>query len=318
MGWPITPGFDFSGRVVWAGEDAFPHKDGTAAKFASGDAVFGFSLFGSYSRFLLVPARQIRLSPRRVLAAGEEGGESSYGQDELAGVPAAAATALHAIALARAWPEPLRTKNKACLIHSAGGGVGSQLVQMSKLCGFSPVVAVVGSSHKIEFCRQLGADFVIDKSKQDLWAEAAKISPTGYAAVFDANGLETIQDSYDHTARCGSLVVYGFHSNLPKASSLLSPWSWLALLFGMTCMPRFDPMLMTMDSKNVAGFNLSFFEEEHELIAQYLGQIVQWLVDGRIKPSAVTRFSIADIGNAHQLIQSGMSQGKIVVEPVLR
>jgi D-arabinose 1-dehydrogenase-like Zn-dependent alcohol dehydrogenase len=157
VGWPITPGFDFSGRIVWAGDDAFPQKDGASVKFAQGDAVFGFSLFGSYSRFLLVPARQIRLSPRKAFAAEEP----NYGQDELAGVPAAAATALHAIALARAWPQPLRTKNKACLIHSAGGGVGSQLIQMCKLCGFGPVVAVVGSSHKIDFCKQLGAYFVI-------------------------------------------------------------------------------------------------------------------------------------------------------------
>jgi len=311
QGWPIVPGFDLSGKVVWAGKGVGDDADG-APVFNLGDSVFGFSLFGSYSRYVLVPARQMRAVPRNKIT-----GSMQYSQADLAGVPAAAATALHALALARAWPQPLRTRNKAALIHSAAGGVGSQLIQMCKLCGLSPVVAVVGSSHKVDFCRSLGADFVIDKSTQDLWAEAEKISPAGYACVFDANGLETLQGSFDHTARCGALVVYGFHSNLPKASTLLSPLSWLGLIFGMTQMPRFDPMLMTLESKTVAGFNLSFFEEEHDLIKQYLGQIVDWLGDGLIQPSEVTEFPIADIGKAHALIQSGQSRGKIVVRPVV-
>ncbi len=315
VGWPIVPGFDLSGKVVWAGKDS---NDVTSNglesnNFSIGQSVFGFSLFGTYSRFVLVPKRQIRAAPRQSFIPGMP----AYPQDLLAGVPAAAATALHALALARAWPQPLCTRNKAALIHSAAGGVGSQLIQMCKLCGLSPVVAVVGSSHKVDFCRQLGADIVIDKSTQNLWEEAEKASPEGYACVFDANGLETLQTSFDHVARCGTLVVYGFHSNLPKASTLLSPFSWLGLLFGMTQMPRFDPMLQTLESKTVAGFNLSFFEQEHELIRKYLEQIVVWLEKGHLKPSDVTVFPVAEIGRAHALIQSGQSKGKIVVAPVM-
>jgi len=316
VGWPIVPGFDLSGKVVWAGKGVEEDAGADAVcvcPFNVGDSIFGFSLFGSYSRFVLVPARQLRNAPRKNFIPGSP----KYSQAELAGVPAAAATALHALALARAWPQPLRTRNKAALIHSAAGGVGSQLIQMCKICGLWPIVAVVGSSHKVDFCTALGADVVIDKSTQDLWAEAEKASPDGYACVFDANGLETLQASFDHVARCGALVVYGFHSNLPKASTLLSPLSWLGLIFGMAQMPKFDPMLMTLESKTVAGFNLSFFEEEHDLIKQYLGQVVDWLEQGKIKPSEVTEFPIADIGKAHALIQSGQSKGKIVVSPVV-
>ena len=42
---------------------------------------------------------------------------------------------------------------------------------MCKVAGFNPVVAVVGSRHKMDYCKKLGADFVIDKSNSDLWAE---------------------------------------------------------------------------------------------------------------------------------------------------
>jgi NADPH:quinone reductase-like Zn-dependent oxidoreductase len=56
----------------------------------------------------------------------------------------------------------------------------------------------------------------IDKSKENLWKKAEEYSPNGYDIVFDANGVETLQQSYNHLAPAGKLVIYGFHSMLPK------------------------------------------------------------------------------------------------------
>ena len=53
------------------------------------------------------------------------------------------------MALAGGWPVPLITKNRAALVHSAAGGVGSFLLQMLKLQGFHPIVAIVGRSNKV-------------------------------------------------------------------------------------------------------------------------------------------------------------------------
>ena len=50
---------------------------------------------------------------------------------------------------------------------------------------------------------------VIDKSKEDLWKAAESHSPGGYQVVFDANGVDTLQESYDHLAPGGRLIVYG-------------------------------------------------------------------------------------------------------------
>jgi len=191
-------------------------------------------------------------------------------------------------------------------------------VQICKLVGLGPIVAVVGSSHKVDYCKEIGADFVIDKavlSKEQQWARAREISADGYAAIFDANGIETIQQSYDHVARCGTLVIYGFHSNLPKASELLSPLNWISMGKDVSKMPRFDPMEMTLESRSVAGFNLSFFEKEHVMIEQYLDQLSTWLEEGKIVPSEVTTFNVEDVSKAHELIQSGQSRGKLVVSP---
>ena len=290
VGWPIVPGFDFCGIIEWAGKNS-PYK--------LGDEVFGYTMFGAYSSKILVPIRQIRHKPRNITAP------------LMAGIPAVAATALHCLNLAGSWPNQLLSKNKACLIHSAGGGVGSMLVQMCKLMGYHPIVAVVGSTHKIGYCVEIGADYVIDKSKEKLWKEAYRISQDGYASIFDANGVETLNDSYEHLSQNGRLIVYGFHTNLPVSSDLLSPYAFLKMVIRLASMPKYDPMELTLKSKGILGFNLSFFADEYELIDAYMKQIVTWVSDSKIVPPKVTQFKINEIRKAHALIQTGKSIGKI-------
>ena len=302
VGWPIVPGFDFSGRVKWVGKEAAKESD-----FKAGDVVFGVSLFGSYSKKVLVPTRQLRHVPKIIADGGK-----LLSQPKASSILAVAATALHAVALAKAWPQPLLTSNKAAMIHSAAGGVGSILIQICKKRGYSPVVAVVGSAHKKEHCLALGADFVIDKSQDNLWRRAEEVSPEGYVAMFDANGVETLHDSYDHLCKCGSLVVYGMHTNLPKSTDL-NPLNWVKVISRVGKMPRYDPMDLMLNSKSVSGFNLSFFEAEHDLIVSYFNQISDWISDGTISVVEPTVFPITDIREAHVLIQSGTSKGKIVI-----
>jgi NADPH:quinone reductase-like Zn-dependent oxidoreductase len=233
-----------------------------------------------------------------------------------AAVPAVAGTALHAIALAGGYPNKLLTKNKAALVHSAAGGVGSMLLQICKLCGFAPVVGIVGSPRKMAFCQSLGADAVIDKSKLSspgLWREVEAASPDGFAAVFDANGVSTLAGSYDHLARCGRLVTYGFHSNVPRTTGLLSPLAWLGMAYKLLRVPRFDPMHLVLASTAVLGFNLSFFADEHDVIADYMDRIAGWLEQGLLVVPEVTVIAMQDIAQAHELIQSGQSIGKIVI-----
>jgi NADPH:quinone reductase-like Zn-dependent oxidoreductase len=297
VGWPIVAGFDFAGVVEHAG---------SSTSFQTGDQIFGFTMFGSYSTRLLVPASQIRKCP--VPMQLPSGGPAA----KAAAFPAVTATALHAVALANGWPNPLISRNKGALVHSAAGGVGSMLIQILKIQGFSPIVAVVRGAHKRSLCFQLGADHVIDKGACDLWQEASRISPSGYAAIFDANGIETLRDSYEHLSMCGSLVSYGFHSNLPRGSALLSPTTWLQMIYDMARMPKFDPMALVLESKTVAGFNLSFFANETDLIDKYMKQIVDWVEAGQLKVDEVTVFDMKDVGRAHELIQSGKSVGKIV------
>ena len=132
VGYPVCPGFDFAGVVERAGDDA---------GFKAGDQVFGITFFGAYSGRVLVPGRQLRALP------SVKG--SRLSDVEAAALPSVAGTALHALRIAGFWPTPPPTFNRAVLVHSAAGGVGSMLVQMAKLLGCAPVVAVVGGAHKV-------------------------------------------------------------------------------------------------------------------------------------------------------------------------
>jgi len=226
--------------------------------------------------------------------------------DEAAAIPAVYMTAWYAL-FELAHPRP----GQRVLVHSAAGGVGSALVQMLKLHGCE-VVAVVGRTEKVAVARGLGADHVIDKSREDLWRTAERIAPHGYDVILDANGVSTLRASYDHLRRPGKLVVYGFHSMLPREGGR-PRWTKLAADFVRT--PRFSPLDMTNASKSVLAFNLSYLFAETDLLHAAMRDILGWLASGRLAPPQVTTFPLADVARAHAAIESGATTGKLVLVP---
>jgi len=304
VGWPIVPGFDVAGTVESVSDDI---DENDQHKLAVGDRVFGCTLFGAYSNRVLIPKKQLRRIPDCI---------DSFAK--AAAFPAVSLTALYALHLAGYFPISTsgggRNKftNKSILIHSCAGGVGSFLVQMSKILGLH-VVGVVGRTSKVQDAHDLGCDVVIDKSNEDLWSAAEKASPSGFLAIMDANGVSTLNDSYKHLAPSGRLIVFGFHSNLPMGNSMLNPLEWLKMAKKVAVMPSFDAMDLTVSNKSVMGFNLSFFAEEVEILSDMFDQILKWIEDGKLKCPRVSEMPMADIAKAHTFIQSGTSSGKIVL-----
>lgn len=294
VGWPIVPGFDVAGEIERVGD--------SVTEFKAGDKVYGCTLFGSYSSRILIPKGQMRKIPEKLSFA------------DAASLPAVSLTALYCLSLAGHFPGKNKFSNKAILIHSAAGGVGSMLVQMSKILGLSPIVGVVGSTKKVQEAKHLGCDVVIDKSVDDLWAKAEEAAPDGYKTICDANGVSTLTKSYGHLAQTGRLIIFGFHSNLPMGKHMLSPIEWIRMAKKMNSMPAFDPMDLTVSNKSVLGFNLSFFADEREVVGELFDQICIWLEEEKLRCPRVVTMKMENIGEAHSLIQSGSSVGKIVME----
>lgn len=285
-GYPITPGFEVSGEVIAVGAEV--------TQFKAGDKVLGMSLFGGYCSQLCLPEHQVFALPDNVDLI------------EAAGIPAVYLTAwfaLHELAHLRA--------GENVLVHSGAGGVGLAALQLAKRAGAKPV-AVVGAPHKVDVAKAFGAVAVIDKSSDELWSQAEKISPDGYAVIMDPNGYSTLEDSYKHLAPVGKLVIYGFHSMLPQGTGRPN---YLKLARDWLRTPRFNPLNMTADNKSVLAFNLSFLSERQDLLLAAMSDILQGLHDGSLKPLPYQTWPLADVGQAHHAIESAQTTGKLLLTP---
>jgi NADPH:quinone reductase-like Zn-dependent oxidoreductase len=284
VGWPITPGFEISGTVIAAGDDV---RD-----FRTGDRVIGVTRFGGYaSRICLPEAQLVRVPPGIELF-------------DAAAIPVVFLTAWYAL------HDQCRLRaGDRVLVHSAAGGVGGALVQLAKRAGLF-VVAVVGAAHKVETAARFGADVVIDKSREPLWVAVERAAPRGFHAVFDANGAETLTESYRHLCSRGRLVVYGFHTLLGRGRDRLQ---LLRAAVGWLVTPRFSPLAMTDDNKGVVAFNLSYLFDELSLFQPAIQELVGALGRGELRAPPVTRVRFDDVREAHKLLHSGSTVGKVVL-----
>ncbi|MBI2068975.1 MAG: zinc-binding dehydrogenase [Elusimicrobia bacterium] len=284
VGWPITPGFDIAGHVAAAGPDV--------DHFNKGDAVFGITRFGGYATHVAVPARQLRPLPK------------ALSMEEAAAFPAVFLTAYHAL------HQNIRLRpGMTALVHSAAGGVGGALCQILKIAKCE-VVGVVGSAAKTGFALAGGAHAVIDKSAGNFWAKARQLAPQGYDLILDANGADTLKESYRHLGPSGKLIVYGFHSMFPKAGG---GTNWLHIIRDVIRMPRFNPLRMTQENKSVIAFNLSFLFSRTDLYDEAMDELIRWLGEGRLKPPQVTVYPLSEAARAQEVLESGRTTGKLVL-----
>lgn len=287
VGWPITPGFDLAGEVESCGEGV--------SRFAVGDKVFGVTRFGAYATHVTVPQTQLFPLP------------ATLTMEQAAAFPAVHLTAWYALHHLGA----VDTGHQV-LVHSAAGGVGGALVQLAKRAG-AQVVGVVGRSEKVSVAIEHGADVVIDKSSQDLWAEADAAAPDGYRIVLDANGVATLKDSYRRLGPEGRLVVYGFHTMFRQGGSgwpnpMRLAWGWLRT-------PRFDPLDMTSSNKSVMAFNLSFLFPRQDLLAEGMAELLEAVEQGALRPPPIQTFPLTAVAEAHRALESGRTVGKLVLLP---
>jgi NADPH:quinone reductase-like Zn-dependent oxidoreductase len=285
VGWPITPGFEFSGVVseVSAG----------VSDLAVGDPVFGVVRFGAYASEVVARREFVRKMP------------AELGFPQAATFPVAFLTAWYALFVLGRLEAGQRV-----LVHSAAGGVGSALCQLARAAG-AEVLGVVGSAHKLAGAREQGATRVVDKRRERLWDAARDFAPRGFDIVLDANGVETLGQSYRHLAPTGRLVIYGFHTMLSHGG-FPNP---LKLLFQYLRTPRFNPLDMVDRNASVLAFNLSYLFEQSALFQIAMDDLSQKLASGAIRPLAVNEHALSEAGAAQRALQSGKTTGKLALIP---
>ena len=310
VGFPITPGFEFSGIVL---------DPGTNKDLKVGQWVVAVSMFGGYSTRVIVPRAQV----------------IPFDSNELepavaASLPCAALTAWYALfVLSTPGTSPGGSEGKGrrrrILVHSAAGGVGSMLCRLANLPGCNYyVVGIVGAASKVqkleewECCDVIVSKEECNKRGVDFWDEIDQLSgpDVGFDAVFDANGPSTLTQSYSHLRPEGRLITYGFHSTLPKKGGRLTPCQWMRMAYDYYFKQKtFDAMRMVPENRSVLGFNLSFLFERTDLYAEVMTRVLKHVVSGKIKTSKsdVTVYQLEDVGKAHAAIESGLTTGKLVL-----
>lgn len=173
---PLTPGYDIAGIIVKAGKNVKMLK--------VGDAVFGFPLFGGgWAEYCVADQFEVSLKPKSLTFT------------DSASVPLAGLTAFQAIATFGNLVE-----GQSVLIHGGSGGVGSFAVQLAKARG-AKVFATASTANQ-DFLKQLGADVVIDYTKQKFEDVAHNMN-----VVFDTVGGDTLARSYSVVKKDGNLVT---------------------------------------------------------------------------------------------------------------
>jgi NADPH:quinone reductase-like Zn-dependent oxidoreductase len=227
----------------------------------AGDQVFGFSSsLGAYAEYICMPEGAVGIKPANM----------TY--EEAAAVPQGALTALHFLRKVN-----VQSGGKV-LIFGASGGVGGYAVQLAKH-HFGAEVTGVCSTSKIEYVKSLGADQVIDYTKEDF----TKNGQT-YDVIFDTVGKSPVLRSSRSLHKEGFYLFTTF--GIPK----LFPFLWLTL---------------RTSQKVIMGL----VEESSEDLL-FLKELIE---DGKIKAVVDRRYPLEQAADAHRYVETGQKKGQVVI-----
>ncbi|NIK71254.1 NADPH2:quinone reductase [Paenibacillus sp. BK720] len=179
------------------------------------------------------------------------------------------------------------------LVHAAAGGVGQLLAQLAKRQG-ARVLGLVSSEAKREAALAAGADEALLYGSQ--WAEAAKSWSTGEEGVtvaYDSVG-STLMDSFTAVKTKGTVVFFGMAGGDPAFV---------------------DPRMLMDTSKTLTGGDLWNHVTSSEDRIRRADELFGWLRDGSLKLGTPKAFPLAEGADAHRLLESRQSTGKIILVP---
>jgi NADPH:quinone reductase-like Zn-dependent oxidoreductase len=253
------PGKEMAGRVESIGNNV--------TRFQPGNDVFGDLTVcgsGAFAEYVSVPENAIAPKPANLTF------------EEAAAVPESAIVAL----------QGLRDHGKIqpgqkVLINGTSGGVGSFAVQIAK--SFGAEVTAVCSTRNLEMARSLGADHVIDYSKEDFTQNGKK-----YDLILAANGYHPISDYRRALSPEGIYVASGGSMAQTFEAMLQGP------IISMTGSKKMSNMLVK-PNKNDLVFMKDLIEA------------------GKVVPSIDRRYPLSEFAEAFRYLEEGHAQGKIVM-----
>jgi len=254
-----VPGADVAGVVEAAGKDV--------TRFQPGDEVFGIGK-GAFAEYARAPEN--KLAPKPANLTFEQAAVVA-----ISGLPALQGLRDHG---------KVRPGQKV-LIIGASGGVGTYAVQLAKVFG-AEVTAVCGST-KVDMVRSLGADHVIDYTRED-FAEGEQ----RYDVILDIGGNSSLSRLRRALAPKGTLVIAGGETD----------GRWLG---------GYDRQLRALLLSRFVGQKLTTFisKENHEDML-VLKELIE---SGKITPVIDRTYPLTEAPQAIRYVEEGHARGKVVI-----
>ena len=256
-----TLGADISGKIVSVGKNI--------TRFHLGDEVFGSAKGGSggFAEYVCATEGSLALKPTNV----------SF--EEAATASMAALTALQGLR-----DEGQIQSGQKVLIYGASGGVGTFAIQIAK--SFEAEVTAVCSTGKVEIARSIGADHVIDYTRED-FTEDGNL----YDLIFVANGNLSISIFKQALVPNGICVLSG-----GGGASIIQ------LLVGMIQ----GWWILKTEHKKIGSFMANINQED-------LGFLKELLTSGKVKPVIDRSYPLSETADALRYLGEGYAKGKVVI-----
>lgn len=249
----------------------------SVTQFAVGDRVCALLAGGGYAEQVLVDARHALVIP-----------------EQLDFIQAAALPEVFATAYLNIYIEAKAAKGESVLVHAGASGVGTAAIQICKALG-NPVYVTVGSEQKRQQCMALGALDAHDR-KQGGFASSAMVwtDNKGFDVILDPVGASYLADNISCLNLDGRLVLIGLMGGGQADINLASLLLKRQRVIGSTLRSRsadFKADLISLLAKNIWSL----------------------IISGEIKPIVEKAFAIKDIDQAHQLLESNQTFGKLIL-----
>lgn len=279
---PCVLGYELVGIVKQVGIECPPDW--------IGKRVLAFSRFGAY-------AKQVQTKVNAIVAIDD--------------IPAEIAMSLSTQGVTAFYMSdrvsPIR-KNEHVLIHAAAGGVGSLLIQLAKRNG-AIVYAKIGSEEKRELALNLGADYVINYKATDYEVELKRLLGKNLlSASFNPIAGDTIKKDMQFLGPNGRLFIFGGSQMVGGKFGIFSK---LKFLFDMGIVL---PIALMMRSKSLIGVNMLKIADAHpDIITTCLKEVTELYRKNELTTHIGGVYQIDQFNEAHDLLESGKSMGKITV-----
>jgi NADPH:quinone reductase-like Zn-dependent oxidoreductase len=257
-------GVDYAGTVEAVGKNP-----AAAGEFKPGDEVYG-NKFGAFAEYVVATDKSLDLKPATVTF------------EQAASLPVAALTALQALRdHGKIQPD------QKVLINGASGGVGTFAVQIAK--SFGAKVTGVCSGRNVEMVRSLGADHVIDYTKEDFTKRAER-----YDLILDNVGNQPLSGFRRVLTPRGKYVVVG--------GGGVNDSRWTGPLIGVVKMLLLKPFV-SQEMKMMLA----------EMSRKDLAILADLIQTGKVKPVIDRTYTLSQLPEALAYLEEGHARGKVVI-----